>query len=70
MIEDIINEPLPDTEIRETIIRICMIMGQPNPDLNLLEKYFLKIGISLKNRDGTFRPLDDLLMDLSHVANS
>ena len=68
--EEIINKPLSDAEIRETIIQICMIMGAPNPDLNLLEKHFLKIGINLKNRDGTFRPLNDLLMDLSHVANS
>lgn len=58
------------SKMNEEILMICMIMGESNPDLNLLEKYLSKIGISLKNRDGTFRPLDDLLMDISHVANS
>lgn len=58
------------SKMNEEILMICMIMGESNPDLNLLEKYLSKIGISLKNRDGTFRPLDDLLMDIFPVANS
>lgn len=58
------------SKMNEEILMICMIMGELNPDLNLLEKYLSKIGISLKNRDGTFRPLDDLLMDIFPVANS
>ena len=49
---------------------ICAIMGEPNVDLNLLEKYCLKIGVNIKNKDGTYKPLYNLLMDLSEAANS
>ena len=56
--------------MREEILMICAIMGEPNVDLNLLEKYCLKIGMNIKSKDGTFKSLYDLLMDLSEVANS
>ena len=54
-------------KIREEIIKICMIMGEPNVDLNLLEKYCAELGVNIKNQYGTYRRLDDILMDLSNV---
>ena len=68
--EELINKSSHDADVMETIIKICAIMGEPNVDLDLLEKYCLKIGVSIKNKDGTFKSLDDLLMELSYVANS
>ena len=55
-------------KVRDEIIKISMIMGAPNVDLNLLEKHCAKIGVSIKNQDGTYRRLHDILMDLSNVA--
>lgn len=55
-------------KIREEIIMICMIMGEPNVDLNLLEKYCAKLCVNIKNQDGTYRCLYDVLMDLSNVV--
>lgn len=56
-------------KIREEILMICMIMGEPNVDLDLLEKYCSQIGVNIKNKDGTYKCLYDLFMDLSDVVH-
>lgn len=55
---------------KEEIIMICAIMGEPHVDLDLLEKYCSKIDVNITNKDGTYKSLYDLLMDLSNIANS
>lgn len=55
-------------KVRDEIIKICVIMGEPHVDLNLLEEHCAKLCVNIKNRDGTYRHLHDILMDLSNVA--
>lgn len=54
-------------KVRDEIIRICMIMGEPKVDLDLLEQHCAKLGVNTKNKDGKYRCLHDILMDLSNV---
>lgn len=44
-----------------------MIMGEPKVDLDLLEQHCAKLGVNIKNKDGKYRCLHDILMDLSNV---
>lgn len=67
VVEFLKNVDISD-KVKDEIINICVIMGEPHVDLNLLEEHCEKLCVNIKNQDGTYRRLHDILMDLSNVV--